>query len=157
MQKVNGLTLQVRKILQEIFHVRKMHFLMLASLVLMVACKKELEAPDAAPLDPGVLSASKDAVVINSANPGDEAVTLSWTAERNSLITYSLVLSAGNVSDTVATAAGAVSKSFTNGELNTILVNKLGLAIGMAADINAVIIATIPINGKSANTNAVKL
>lgn len=157
MQTIGILTLQVKRILHEMLSNKNVAFIILASLVFLVSCKKELDAPEPAPLDAGVLSASKDTVAINSSSPSDEAVKLSWSAEGNTLIKYSLILTAGNASDTVPTAVGAVSKTFTNGELNTILVTKLGLAIGVAADIKAMVVASVLVNDKIDSTNSITL
>lgn len=136
---------------------KKLSFLIATVFIFLASCSKELKAPEAAPLDPGVLSASANDVVINSGNPGDVAVTFNWTATSNSLIRYYLILSAGSASDTLTIAQNAVSKSFTNGELNTILVSKLGLAIGVVADLNVMAKADVTINDKEATTNVVTI
>jgi len=149
------MALDIRKVVNAMPYLTKLSLQILASLVLFSACKKELKAPEAAPLDAGVLSASVDAVTIDAGNPGNEAVTFSWTAESNSMITYSLILSANNNTDTVAIAQNTVSKKFTNAELNGILVDKLGLAIGVEADVQAVVQAFVPINGKMDTSNAI--
>jgi hypothetical protein len=135
----------------------KTYFFILASLLFFTACKKELDAPIAAPLDPGVLSASKDTVNIDASNPGGEAVTFSWTAAANSMISYKLTLTAGTKTDTINIVSNALSKKFTNAELNSILVDKLGLAIGTQAVVTATVNATVPINGKTASTNTVTI
>ncbi|MBB1286591.1 SusF/SusE family outer membrane protein [Flavisolibacter sp. BT320] len=126
-------------------------------LALTAGCSKELKAPEPAPLDPGVLTASKTDVIINSSAPGDEAIKFSWGTFPNTMISYSLVLSANNKSDTTNVAANAISRSFTNSQLNTILLTKLGLSIGTAADVRATVIAAVPVNGKTATTNAITI
>ncbi|MDQ3278870.1 MAG: SusF/SusE family outer membrane protein, partial [Bacteroidota bacterium] len=131
-------------------------FILLASLF-FIACKKELKAPEPAPLDTGVLSASKDTVNINAANPGGEAVTISWTAAANSMITYKMRLSAGGKTDTVAIAQNSVRKRFTNAELNSILVDKLKLPVGELASVTVTVDALVPANGKTASSNSITL
>ena len=155
MQTANVKAFGVKRILHAMPFITKLTLQILASLVFFTACKKELKAPEAAPLDAGVLSASVDAVTIDAGNPGNEAVTFSWTAEPNSMITYSLILSAGNVTDTVAAAKNTVNKKFTNAELNDILVDKLQLPIGVQADVQVIVQAFVPINGKTDTTNLV--
>ena len=135
----------------------KTSFFLLASLLFFTACKKELEAPEAAPLETGVLSASKDTVVIDASKPSGEAVTFSWTAAANSMISYKLTLTAGNKTDTITIASNAVSKKFTNAELNGILVDKLALPIGVEAVVTAAVHATVPANGKKASSNTVTI
>jgi|GEM_PF-5920039 len=130
---------------------------MFVSLIFFASCKKELKAPTPFSFETGVLTASKAAVVINSGAPSDTAVIYSWAADKNSLIYYSLILSTGNVSDTVAITQNTVGKLFNNSELNGILLDKLGLTIGVTADLKAVLIGNIPINGKTAISNAVTI
>lgn len=131
--------------------------LILSVLFFFSSCKKELKAPVPAPLDPGVLSASKDTVVIDAGSPAAEAVKFSWTAPKNSLIAYSIILFAGNKADTIAVPQNAVSKTFSNSELNNILVTNFGLPIGVNAAIKAVAIAKVTINDKEAKTNEITI
>jgi hypothetical protein len=138
-------------------HLNIVSFFMLASLIFFASCSKELKAPEPLPLETGVLSASKNEVVINSSLPTDTAVAFSWPAEKNSLINYQLILTANNVSDTVTIAQNTVGKLFTNGEFNLILLDKLGLAVGVAVDLKAALKASIPINGKTASSNVVTI
>jgi len=135
----------------------KASFFILASAFFFTACKKELKAPEAEPLDPGVLSASKDTVAIDASAPSDEAVTFSWTAAANSMITYKMTLTSGSNTDTVAIAQNTMSKKFTNAELNSILVDQLGLPIGEEAVVTVAVQANVPINGKTASTNSVTI
>ena len=130
---------------------------LLAFLFFFASCKKELDAPTPFPFETGTLTASKDVVVINSGAPSDSAVTYSWTADKNSLIYYSLVLSAGSKSDTVTITQNTAGKLFNNSELNGILVDKLGLTIGVSVDLTAVLIGNIPLIGKSDTSNAVTI
>lgn len=124
-------------------------------LFFLAACKKELKAPTPFPLETGTLSASKDTVVIDAANPGNEAVTLSWDAFSNSKITNTLILSNGTTTDSIMTASGSTSKKFTNGELNNILVDVLGMEVGVEADVTFILYAQIPANGDTALSNTV--
>ncbi len=130
----------------------------LASLIFFASCSKELKAPEPLPLETGVLSASKNEVVLDAAyNPDMEAVTFSLATDRNSLIKYTLILTSGDKSDSIAITQNTVSKLFTNSDLNAILLDKFGLAIGVAADLTAQVKASIPINGKTAASNIVTI
>jgi starch-binding outer membrane protein SusE/F len=153
MKAVHMFNLPLKRFLKASYS--KTSFLILAALLIFSSCTKELKAPIPAPLDPGVLSASKDTVAIDASNPGSEAVKFSWTATQNSLIAYSLVLSADNKLDTVTVPQNAVSKSFTNSELNNILVTKFGLPIGTTVAVNAKVIAKVTINDNAATTNEI--
>lgn len=133
--------------------------IMVTLLMVMLSCSKELDAPASPPLETGMLSASESAVVIDNTDPFGEAVTFSWTARKNSHVVYELVLRAGENSDTVEVST-EVSKKFTNVELNTILVDELGLEIGEAADIDIVVNATvveIANNTKTASSNVITI
>lgn len=121
------------------------------------ACSKNLKAPEPQPLKTGTLSASADTVVIDAANPGGEATTLSWTAFANSLISYKVVLTSGSNTDTVTVPQNSASKKFTNAELNGILVDKFSLPIGTASKIQAMVYATVTTNGKTAVSNNIDL
>jgi len=155
MQTANVGALDIKRRVNTTPFITKLTLQILSLFVFFTACKKELKAPEAAPLDAGVLSASVDTVTIDAGNPGNEAVTFSWTAEQNSMISYNLILSANNNTDTVAIAQNTVSKKFTNAELNGILVDKLGLPIGVEADVQAIVQAFVPINGKTDTTNII--
>jgi hypothetical protein len=144
------------KVIPDGFH-RMIAVLILASFAWLGACNKQLKAPVAAALDPGLLTTSTTSVVIDGSKAGEEAVKLSWSAIANSAIRYAVILTAGTRSDTVIVAQNALSKSFTHSELNNILVTKLGLPIGTISDIKAVVRANVPINGKTATSNAVTI
>jgi hypothetical protein len=134
------------------------HFGIITLCLLVVgSCKKELKAPNSIPLETGTLTSSKDTVIINSASPADEAVTFSWDAIANSLISYTIVISANSKSDTTKVAQNSVSKKFSNAELNNIAVEKLGLAIGTLSELQVVVNAQVAINGKTAESNAIKV
>ena len=131
--------------------------LLFCTLLLTVACKKELKAPVPAALDAGVLSASKDTVNIDAANPGSEAVKFSWTAPANSLVAYSLILSAGSKTDTVRVPQNSSGKAFTNSELNNTLVTKFGLPAGVLAEVKVMAIASVTINTNTASSNQITI
>ena len=122
-------------------------FSILTSLIFFSSCNKELSAPQPLPLETGVLSASKNEVVLDETKAREEAVKISWDTFKNSLINFTLILTAGNKTDSMAVAQNTVSKSFTNSELNTELLDKLGLQVGIAADLKVQVKALIPSNG----------
>lgn len=157
MQKVNLLKDLQCSIFQLKTVISKLYILPLALIFTLGSCKKEPGAPTIFPLNAGQLSASKTAVVIDSSDPGAEAVKFLWSAEPNSLIRYRLLLSAGGKTDTVIIPQNTVGKVFTMGELNTILLNKLGLEIGVAIAIKAVVHASVPVNGKTTETNSLTI
>jgi SusE-like outer membrane protein len=129
----------------------------LTFLIFLASCRKQLKAPEPQSLETGVLSASKSEVALDAANTDKEAVTFSLATEKNSLIYYSLILTSGGHSDTVAIAQNTVSRIFTNSELNTILVDQFGLIPGITADVTAQVQASIPLNGKTAASNVVTI
>lgn len=139
------------------FVIIKSFLFILTALFIFSSCKKELKAPTPAPLEAGILTASKDTVVIDAASPAGEAVKLSWTAAKNSLIAYSVILSVNDKTDTVAVPQNAVSKTFTNSELNNILVTDFGLPVGVNVVIKVVVIAKVTINDNQATTNEITL
>ena len=125
--------------------------------LLLTACKKELKAPTLQPLEAGELTASKDTVVINSATPGDEAVTFSWSAFGNSLIENKLIITANGVSDTTVVGKNTVSRRFTNAELNSILVEKLSLVPNTEAEVQVMLQATVTLNNNTDTSNIITL
>jgi starch-binding outer membrane protein SusE/F len=150
-------TITVKRFLRAASFLSKASCIILAALLIFSSCKKELDAPTPLPLDPGALSASKDTVVIDAANPASEAVKFSWTAAKNSLIAYSLILSVDDKKDTVAVPQNSVSKTFSNSELNNILVSRFSLPIGVNVAIKAFVTAKVTINDKEAKTNEVTI
>ena len=130
---------------------------LLTVIAALVSCSHELDAPTPAPLETGTLSASKSEVIIDIAKPADEAVKFSWTAEKNTLIEYKLILTTGTKSDSVDVQTNTVSKGFTNAEFNNILLDKLGLEIGKVVTINVIVHAKVTINDKEASSNAVTI
>ncbi|MBG9377177.1 SusF/SusE family outer membrane protein [Panacibacter sp. DH6] len=119
------------------------------------ACKKELDAPTPFPFEAGNLVTSKDTVVIDAANPGNEAMTLTWDAFANSLIGNKVIITYGEATDTVSVASGATNKKFTNGELNNILVDNLGMAVDIEGDVQFTLLATITTKGDTAMSNTI--
>ncbi|MDB5021278.1 MAG: hypothetical protein JWQ28_2405 [Pedobacter sp.] len=129
--------------------------LFFAMLLSSSACKKEPGAFTVFPLETGELTASQAEVVINSSTPSNEALKLSWSAPANSKINYGIIFKSAASVDTVKVTGS--SKAFTMGELNNIVVGKLGLEIGKATDITAVVQAFVPVNGKSALSNVITI
>jgi hypothetical protein len=131
--------------------------IVLIMIAALVSCSHDLDAPTPAPLETGTLSASKTEVTIDIARPSDEAVKFSWSAEKNTLIEYKLILTAGTKSDSIDVQTNTVSKGFTNAEFNNILLDKLGLEIGKTVAINVVVRAKVTINDKEASSNAIAI
>ena len=155
MHNVSTLAMGFKRTMHRV-HFNIVSFSILASLIFFASCNKELKAPELMPLETGDLSASKSEVILDAANnPNKEAVTFLWAAERNSLINYTLILTSGDKSDSIAVTQNMVSKLFTNSELNSILIDKLGLAIGVMAELEAQVKALVPLNGKTAASNVV--
>lgn len=131
-------------------------FSILTCLIFFASCNKELKAPEPFAFETGVLTASTNDVIVDAANnPDAEALTYSWSAEKNSMIQYTLILTSGSKSDSIITTQNTVSKSFTNSDLNSILLDKLGLTIGVTSEVTAQLKAIIPANGKTAVSNTV--
>ncbi|MBA0883404.1 SusF/SusE family outer membrane protein [Flavobacterium undicola] len=131
---------------------------MIIALFCLASCEKELDAPVPFAFESGVLSTSKTEVVINAADPTGEAVTYSWSAFKNSLINNVLILTADGKTDTINNiAANTDNKLLKNSELNTILLDSLGLTVGVATDLKAVLVATNTTTGESATSNAVTI
>ncbi len=156
MHNASTLTMSFKRTMHRV-HFNIVSFSIIASLIFFASCSKELKAPEPLPLETGVLSASKNEVVLDASNPGNEAVTFSLSTEKNSLIKYTLILASGDKSDSIAITQNMVSKSFSNSELNTVLVDKLGLAIGVTADVKAQVKAIVPSNGKTAASNIITI
>lgn len=135
-----------------------LYALVIASLIgMMTSCSHDLDAPTPAPLETGTLSVSKSEVVIDIANPSNEAVTFAWTAPKNTMIVYKLIFTAGAKSDTVDVQSNTVSKKFTNAEFNNILVDNLGLEIGKVVQLNVVLHAKVTVNDKEATSEAITM
>lgn len=123
----------------------------------MQSCKKELAAPEPLPFVVSDLTASADTIVINSSTPGDEAVTISWPAFANAMISYKVLLSTGDRVDSIAVAAGATSKRFSQGELNTVLVEKLKMSVNVKAPLDITVLATIPSKNLSTTSKTIRV
>jgi hypothetical protein len=127
-----------------------------ASLVYFTSCRKTLKAPEPQPFEIGILSASKSEVVLDAAyKPDKEAVTFSWGGYANSLINYTLIFTSGGKTDSIT--QNTVGKLFTNSELNGFLLDKLGLAIGVIAEVKVKVKAAIKSNGKTAESNVITI
>src|SRR5690606_30803635 len=121
------------------------------------ACKKENRPPAPFPLETGELTASADVVTINPDKPGDEAMTISWAAFPNAMIKYTIQLSYEGVEELVTVPSGAVSKRFNHGELNNILVDKLGMNIGSESELGLTLLAEISSKNESAVSKNIKI
>ena len=129
-------------------------FSILTAVFFFASCSKELSAPEPLPFEVGTLTASKNEVTLDAAyNPDKEAVIFSWGGYKNSLINYTLILTSGGKTDSIS--QNTVSRLFTNSELNNILLDKLGLTIGVAAEVKAKIKATIPSKGLTTESNTI--
>lgn len=133
----------------------------LAALLLLsmaiLSCSKDLDAPEPTPLTTGTLSASKSEVVIDMTSPDNEAVKFTWSAEKNTLVTYNVIFTVGSKSGSVSVAANTVDKAFSNEELNNILVDNLALEIGKPASVSVQVHAKVTINDKEASSNVVTI
>src|ERR1044072_151377 len=97
-------------------------FIILASLFFFTSCRKTLKAPEPQPFETGVLSASKNEVVLDAANnPNKEAVTFSWGGYSNSQINFTLIFTAAGKTDSIT--QNTVGKLFSNSELNNFLLD----------------------------------
>ena len=130
---------------------------MLLSALTLAACSHELDAPTPTALETGTLSASKSEVTIDITKPSDEAITFSWTTEKNTLIKYKLVLTSGAKTDTAEVPTNSIARKFTNAEFNDFMLDKLGLEIGKPATIQAMIYARVTINAKNASSNVITI
>lgn len=131
-----------------------------AILLLSIAigsCSKDLDAPEPTPLTTGTLSTSKSEVVIDMTHPSDEAVKFTWSAEKNTLVAYKIIFTAGSKTDSVNVAANTVDKGFSNTELNDILVDNLDLEIDKPATVSVQVHAKVTINDKEASSNVVTI
>jgi len=108
------------------------------------------------PLEDVTLSAARTEAVIDMVNPSGETATFFWGADRNPFIEYKLVLTSDVKSATINVLSD-VSKEFTNAELNDILINKFQLEVGKAAEIKAVVHASVTISDKTVTSNTVTI
>lgn len=124
-----------------------------SSNVVTVAVTPSPKVPEP-PLDQVTLSVPRTDVVVDLANPSGEAVTLSWGSEKNVFIYYTITLMAGSRTAAVDVLAD-VSKEFTHVELNNILIDKLKMEVGKAAEVTAQIAASVIISDKVVKSNQV--
>lgn len=122
----------------------------IACISLFIACKKE----DYAELNKGdgplTISADKSIIVLNERDDASDAVLLSWTTgtnkSTNASITYRLkVDKQGNdFSNPIVEELGnALSKKFSVGALNNLLLSEMGLQPGVEATLEARIVARV--------------
>lgn len=132
-------------------------YISLVTMALLVACDKTLDAPVIPPLEVSPLAASTSSFIVDSGSPGTEAVIFTWEGEtNNSQLEYNLIFTAGSKDDTV-TITNAISKAFTYGEINPILLVGLGLEIGVSTDIEVVLQKRVKFNNKFVLSNPVLL
>ena len=111
-----------------------------------------------------VLEASASTVTLSADKADENAVTFSWTAARegeaDADVTYALYLNLSSkdiFTEPYSVDLGTeLTKSFTNAELNTILVEELGAAVKTAVDIQAIVYAT-PADGEGLQSNKVAM
>ena len=156
MQQLSTLSMSFKRAMHRMF-MNIGSFSILTALIFFASCTKELSAPEPLPLETGVLSASKNEVVLDETKSREEALTISWDTFKNSSINFTLILTAGDKIDSMAVAKGTVSKSFTNSELNTELLDKLSLQVGVATDLKVQVKALIPSNGKVAVSSIITI
>ena len=132
-------------------------FLWAAGLLLLQSCSKELDAPRPLPFEITDITASVDQVIINPSKPSDDALSVSWPAFANSMVAYKVLLGNGDAKDTVTVASGATSKRFTHGELNTILVEKLKLAVNVEAKLDITLLGLIPSKELSTTSKTISI
>jgi starch-binding outer membrane protein SusE/F len=95
---------------------------------------------------PVILSANRYAPVIDMAAATSETVTLMWSNETDDAGEYELFLNAGDKTEILDVSADLM-KDFSNTELNNILIDKLGLEVGVSSAITA----SIVVNGSVSN------
>lgn len=111
-----------------------------------------------------VLEASASTVTLSADKADDNAVTFNWTAARegeaDADVTYALYLNLSSkdiFTEPYSVDLGTeLTKSFTNAELNTILVEELGAEADQAADIQVMVYASNA-EGEGVQSNKVAL
>ncbi|HBW81590.1 MAG TPA: hypothetical protein DEF78_17570 [Sphingobacterium sp.] len=126
-------------------------------LIMVQSCSKELDAPNPLPFEITNITASADKVVINPSKPSEDALTVSWPAFSNSMISYKIILANGEQRDSVAVASGAISKRFTQGELNAILVEKLKMTVNVESKLDITVLGLIPSKTLSTTSKTISI
>ncbi len=126
-------------------------------LIMVQSCSKELDAPTPLPFEITDITASADKVVINPSKPSEDALTVSWPAFSNSMISYKIILANGEQRDSVAVASGAISKRFTQGELNAILVEKLKMTVNVESKLDITVLGLIPSKTLSTTSKTISI
>lgn len=126
-------------------------------LIMVQSCSKELDAPNPLPFEITDITASADKVVINPSKPSEDALTVSWPAFSNSMISYKIILANGEQRDSVAVASGAISKRFTQGELNAILVEKLKMTVNVESKLDITVLGLIPSKTLSTTSKTISI
>jgi starch-binding outer membrane protein SusE/F len=128
--------------------------IVLLALAAMTSCDDE--EPGQAPLDIGSLEASSTEVIIDFDTPIEDVVTFSWHAEKAPTIQYELEFAAGGKSHTV-NVMSEVSKRFIHAQFNTIMVDKLQLAIGKPSNVDVTLHAKVTKGDKTATSNTITI
>ena len=128
-----------------------------AGLLLTQSCSKELDAPTPLPFEVTDITASVDKVIINPSKPSEDALTVSWPAFANSMVSYKVLLANGDMQDSVTVASGATSKRFTQGELNAILVEKLKMTVNVEAKLDITLLGLIPSKNLSTTSKTISI
>lgn len=128
--------------------------MLLPMIVTVISCRED--EPGHAPLDIGLLSASKTEVIVDYDKPVDEAVVFSWHAEKTPTIQYQLIFTSGSQVDTV-NVSSEVNKKFSHAELNRVLVDQLQLEIGKAANVAVQVLAKVVNSSKTGSSNVITI
>lgn len=134
--------------------------------ITIVACKKPSFNYDVIMKSP-VLTASTDSITLSKGNSANTAVSLTWTNGSNygtsASMTYTLKIDkkGGNFSGGVSIPIGQTySKAFTVAQLNSLLLDSLGLQVNTLHEIQLKIIDTIhaqPVQLDSSNIVYIKV
>lgn len=133
-------------------------FASLMALAMMSACEKDEIKTIATPGTAAVLSVNQPVLDLNSANADKEAIVFSWTPVDYgfaSVISYTIQLDkkGNNFQKPVEINAGsALKKGLTTSEINGLMINKLKLTAGQAAEVEARVISSLGTSAERMNT-----
>lgn len=158
MQTIYKTIKPINRLMQIAFSIRKSCLPILTAFFIAVslvftACDKELDPPTVFPLVTGDLSASTDVIVVDATLPGDTAVTFSWDTYPNPLVSFVMIFKANGEIDSLTLPKNTVTKTFFNSEINEILIEKLGLAIEVATDVEVSLYAYLADTSQTATSN----
>ena len=133
-------------------------FMLITVIFLASSCNKDLKGPTPFAFEIGVLSSSKNKVVVDAVNnPDTEAVSFSWSSFKNTLIKDILIVTSGSKVDTIAPPQNTVKKVFTNSELNKILIDYFGMTVGVTSDLTTKLVSTNTTTGETLTSNSVTI